>query len=87
MCACTSSLSRRPPGPLALTSEDQGGAVAREIAGEPQFTDTLLIAISGYTQPDDVRRAQEAGFHHHFAKPVPINRLNDLLQEWNSDGS
>lgn len=37
-----------------------------------------LIAVSGYAQPEDVRRAAEAGFDAHLAKPpdpLDIERL------------
>ncbi|MBY0396536.1 MAG: response regulator, partial [Thermoleophilia bacterium] len=39
----------------------------------------LLIAMSGYGQKDDVRRAFEAGFDHHLIKPVEIGTLLRLL--------
>jgi CheY-like chemotaxis protein len=29
-----------------------------------------LVAISGYAQPEDIRRSQEAGFDAHVAKPA-----------------
>jgi CheY-like chemotaxis protein len=31
-----------------------------------------LIAMTGYGQKDDVRRAMEAGFDRHFVKPVSL---------------
>lgn len=37
-----------------------------------------LVAVSGYAQPEDVRRAAEAGFDAHLAKPpdpLDIERL------------
>jgi CheY-like chemotaxis protein len=34
-----------------------------------------LIAVSGYAQPEDVRRAAEAGFDAHLAKPPDIDAL------------
>lgn len=39
----------------------------------------LLVAITGYGQPSDVARAREAGFHHHFTKPVDMDGLIALL--------
>ena len=39
----------------------------------------VLIAITGYGQPDDVRRSKEAGFRHHFTKPVVLNELLDVF--------
>jgi signal transduction histidine kinase len=34
-----------------------------------------LIALTGYGQPEDVRRAREAGFDEHLVKPVDLRRL------------
>jgi two-component system, sensor histidine kinase len=34
-----------------------------------------LIALTGYGQPEDVRRAEEAGFDTHLVKPVDLQRL------------
>ena len=38
-----------------------------------------LLAVSGYAQPEDVRRAVEAGFDAHVAKPPDPERLDQLL--------
>jgi CheY-like chemotaxis protein len=38
-----------------------------------------LIALSGYAQGDDVRRAKEAGFDAHVAKPPDLDELARLL--------
>ena len=35
----------------------------------------MIVAITGWGQEDDRRRAREAGFDHHFTKPVDIDRL------------
>jgi len=40
-----------------------------------------LIAMSGYGQPDDVRRAEAAGFDRHLTKPVDPRRLAAALRE------
>jgi signal transduction histidine kinase/integral membrane sensor domain MASE1/CheY-like chemotaxis protein len=39
----------------------------------------FLIALTGYGQEQDKRRAQEAGFDLHFAKPVDLERLDRAL--------
>jgi CheY-like chemotaxis protein len=39
-----------------------------------------LIALTGYGQPEDRKRALEAGFDHHLAKPVKADDLSRLLQ-------
>jgi signal transduction histidine kinase/CheY-like chemotaxis protein len=56
-----------------------GYAVARTL--RPQLgRDVLMIAITGYGQPEDKRRALEAGFDEHLTKPVDLFRLELLLE-------
>ncbi|HET8875653.1 MAG TPA: ATP-binding protein [Casimicrobiaceae bacterium] len=38
-----------------------------------------LIALTGYGQPDDVRRAQAAGFDVHLVKPISVERLDSAI--------
>ena len=38
-----------------------------------------LIALTGYGQPDDVKRAYEAGFDAHLLKPVDPDALAKVL--------
>jgi KaiC/GvpD/RAD55 family RecA-like ATPase/ActR/RegA family two-component response regulator len=40
-----------------------------------------LIALSGYAQPEDVRRAIEAGFDAHIAKPPDPGEIDRLLSQ------
>lgn len=40
-----------------------------------------LLALSGYTQDDDRRRAYEAGFDAHLPKPVELEDLNRALKD------
>jgi CheY-like chemotaxis protein len=42
-------------------------------------TSARLFAVSGYAQPDDVRKAFEAGFDGHVAKPPRIEDVERLL--------
>jgi PAS domain S-box-containing protein len=39
----------------------------------------VLIAVTGYGQPEDRLIAKAAGFDHHFLKPVDINALLDTI--------
>jgi PAS domain S-box-containing protein len=54
-----------------------------ELAGHVRHchgkTKPVLVAITGYGQEEDQRRAQEAGFDHHMTKPVDPNALEALL--------
>jgi PAS domain S-box-containing protein len=46
-----------------------GYEVARALR-EEGFEHALIVAISGYGQPDDRRRSREAGFDRHLVKPI-----------------
>jgi CheY-like chemotaxis protein len=41
----------------------------------------LLIAVTGYGQESDRRKALEAGFDHHMVKPVDAQRLLRIVAE------
>jgi PAS domain S-box-containing protein len=41
----------------------------------------LYIAISGYAQERDIQTSQQAGFHHHLAKPVEVGEITKLLAQ------
>jgi PAS domain S-box-containing protein len=56
-----------------------GYEVAERLRQQPADPRPLLVAITGYGQQDDRRRALEAGFDHHFVKPVDIHALESLL--------
>ncbi|KQQ97376.1 ATP-binding protein [Massilia sp. Leaf139] len=47
-----------------------GYELARRLRAMPQFSHTLLIALTGYGQLADKVRAREAGFDLHIAKPA-----------------
>ena len=47
---------------------------------EQGFAKELIVAISGYGQPEDRERSREAGFDDHLVKPVPRDALAMALQ-------
>jgi PAS domain S-box-containing protein len=56
-----------------------GYEVARRLRSK-YGTDIVLIALTGWGQEDDKRRAKDAGFDHHVTKPIDLTRLTDLLR-------
>lgn len=65
---------------LDLTLPDMNGCdVARKLRCLPQTRDAVLIAVSGDSHPDTLRRVRESGFHHHLLKPVDVRELEDLF--------
>ena len=55
-----------------------GYEVARRIRSDPTLRPTL-VALTGYALADDQRRAFEAGFDHHLAKPFELAALERVL--------
>ena len=56
-----------------------GYAVARTLRADETLRSTRLIALSGYARPEDRKRAQEAGFDAHIAKPPELDELTEML--------
>ena len=57
-----------------------GYVLARRIRETTWGRSALLVAVTGWGQSEDKRRAQEAGFDHHLAKPVSAEALESALQ-------
>jgi PAS domain S-box-containing protein len=56
-----------------------GYEVATRIRQQDWGQGILLVAQTGWGQEDDKRRSREAGFDHHFTKPVDPAELKRLL--------
>ncbi len=63
-----------------------GNEVARRIRAAFGSQDISLIAMTGYGQPDDRRRALQAGFDRYLVKPVDPAVLSQLLAEMRTRG-
>jgi PAS domain S-box-containing protein len=58
-----------------------GYQTAREMRKRPWGQSAKLLALTGWGQDEDKRRALEAGFDHHFTKPVDPGVLQRLMEE------
>ena len=56
-----------------------GYEVARRLRAK-RGDSVLIVAITGWGQEEDRRRAREAGFDHHFTKPVDYEALLELIE-------
>lgn len=56
-----------------------GYEVARTLRASRRFQDLLLVAVTGYGQPQDRARALEAGFDLHIVKPLQIEQLTAVV--------
>jgi CheY-like chemotaxis protein len=65
---------------LGLPGGMDGYAVARALRADPELAGVTAVALSGYGQEEDRRRARQAGFDHHLTKPAPPEELQRLLR-------
>ena len=56
-----------------------GYELARRLRADSRTSNALLVAISGYGQPQDRERSRLAGFNHHVEKPADLSTLLELL--------
>ena len=57
-----------------------GYEVARRLRADPATCGLVLAAVSGYGREQDTARARDAGFDHHFVKPLELAALQSLLR-------
>ena len=57
-----------------------GYEVARKLRELRETQQATLIALTGFSRPEDARQALAAGFHHHLSKPVDFGVLDSLLR-------
>lgn len=58
-----------------------GNELARRLRAQPETARAILVAVTGYGQEQDRKKAHNAGFEHHFVKPVDTTKLVSLLRE------
>jgi CheY-like chemotaxis protein len=63
-----------------------GHEVARRLRQQEGGADMLILAVTGWGQVEDRRRALAAGFDRHFTKPVDPAELIACIAAWRDDG-
>ena len=63
-----------------------GYDVARKIRQDGQYRHVMLVAVTGWSQLRDRRRAHAAGFDSHLVKPVDLAALQELLTNFEARG-
>jgi PAS domain S-box-containing protein len=58
-----------------------GYEVARAFRADATLKGAFLVALTGYALPEDLERAQAAGFARHLAKPPSLEKLGEILAE------
>ena len=54
------------------------GNLAR-LRAMPALARTVLVAVTGWGSEEDQQRARDAGFDHHFTKPIAAETVSRLL--------
>lgn len=62
--------------------EVDGIEVCRTIRQRPWGKQMKIVALTGWGQPNDISRTQEAGFTAHLVKPINFKYLMDLLSSY-----
>ena len=70
---CSSSISGCP--------HLDGYEVGRKVREEPWGRRALMVAVTGWGQPEDRRRSAEAGFDRHLVEPIEIDEIQKVLAE------
>ncbi len=82
------NLARREKPQIAVLDigmpDLNGYEVATRIRAEAWGSDITLIAVTGWGQEDDKRRAQAAGFDFHLTKPIDPQALVKLIDDRNN---
>jgi CheY-like chemotaxis protein len=61
--------------------EIDGYSVARRVRDRQMGNGIFLVALTGYGQESDKRKAAEAGFDEHVTKPLDLRRLHKMLNK------
>lgn len=64
--------------------QPDGLELAQRFQQMAEMGKTILIAFSGYGQPDDIERSKKAGFAHHLVKPGSADAINKLIRSMKS---
>src|SRR6185436_206813 len=67
--------------------DTNGYELASELRRTAGLEGTLLIALTGYGQEQDQKRAREVGFSHHLVKPANFKTIQKLLAEFDGSSS
>jgi CheY-like chemotaxis protein len=60
-----------------------GFELARAFRQHPSLKEVVLVALTGWGQPEDRQRTKEVGFDYHFVKPVEVEVVHRFFDEHN----
>jgi CheY-like chemotaxis protein len=59
-----------------------GWDVSHRLRQSPTTASALMVAVTGYGQPDDIKRSKEVGIDLHFLKPADPEDIKRVLISW-----
>ncbi len=59
--------------------ETDGYELARRVRGDTRLLNMYLVAVTGWGQDGDVRRASDAGFDWHLTKPAEPDAVRQVV--------
>ncbi len=59
--------------------EMSGYDVCLKLREEPELKHSIIVAQSGWDQPEHRKRSKEVGFHYYLVKPARLHTLKDLF--------
>jgi CheY-like chemotaxis protein len=63
-----------------------GYDVAQSLRSMSSGSNVLLVAVTGWGQPEDRRRTREAGFDHHLVKPPELPEIQAICRLLDATG-
>ena len=66
---------------LGLPGDTDGFAVVRAARADEQLQHTRFVAVSGYSQPNDLAQARRAGFEQLVPKPITLEIIEKLIND------
>lgn len=65
---------------LRLPDNQDGYYILKRLRADPRFAHTPIAAMTAQVMPDDVKRAEDAGFNGFLAKPLNFDRFPQNIQ-------
>ena len=59
-----------------------GYALARRLRLLANTSKSLLVAVTGYGQPEDKKMSRQAGCDHHLVKPVSLEQVREVVSNY-----
>ena len=63
-----------------------GYDVAHSLRSTSAGSNVMLVAVTGWSQPEDRRRTREAGFNHHLVKPPELSEIQAICHLLDASG-